>query len=467
MGKGVVTRFAPSNTGSLHLGSARTALFNYLYARHHGGTFLLRIEDTDQMRSTEESKREIFESLAWLGLAWDGDAVIQSERHKRHHEIVEQLLAQGKAYRCYCTPEELETMRQEAMAKGLPPLYDGRWRDSDREPPKGVEPAIRLKAKREGETVIVDRVQGTVRIDNRQLDDMVLMRSTGVPTYMLAVVVDDHDMGVTDIFRGSEHFPNAFRQAQIYDALGWKLPEMAHIPLIHAEEGGKLSKRHGATGVSSYRELGILPEALNNYLLRLGWGHGDDEIISMEQAIAWFDVGGLGKSPARFNTEKLHFLNAHYMREKSPQQAWKLAEPFLSCCAPNDPSILERIFGIMPELQKRSETLVELAQALGPYCSEEIVYDEKPSLSDAQCDLLKAFAQDLKGVSEWNTTTLEAFTRAWSSEKGVKLGDIAKPLRLVLTGKPVSPGLFDVLQAVGYEWMLQRILAFSHSREVL
>jgi glutamyl-tRNA synthetase len=312
----VVTRFAPSPTGFLHIGGARTALFNWLYAKHTGGKMLLRIEDTDRERSTDAAIEAIKNGLTWLGLDWDGDAVSQFSRADRHREVVEQLLANGKAYKCYCTPEELTEMREKAMAEGKPPRYDGRWRDRPAsEAPEGVPPVVRFKAPQDGETVIDDKVQGTVTIPNKDLDDLIILRSDGSPTYNLSVVVDDHDMGVTHIVRGVDHLTNAARQTQIYLAMGWNVPVMAHIPLIHGPDGAKLSKRHGALGVEAYRDMGYLPEAMRNYLARLGWSHGDDEIFSTDQMIEWFELHGIGKSAARFDFAKLENLNGHYMRE--------------------------------------------------------------------------------------------------------------------------------------------------------
>ncbi len=311
----VVTRFAPSPTGFLHVGGARTALFNWLYARHMGGTFRLRIEDTDRQRSTEEAVDAIFSALEWLGIDWDGDVVFQSSRAARHAEVARELLARGKAYRCFATPQELAEMRTRARAEGRSRIYDRRWRDRDpSEAPTDVAPVIRFKAPLDGETTIEDLVQGRVMVANQQLDDMVLLRADGTPTYMLSVVVDDRDMGITHVIRGDDHLNNAFRQYNLFRAMGWQPPECAHISLIHGPDGAKLSKRHGALGLDAYRDAGYLPEAMRNYLLRLGWSHGDDEIISTEQAISWFDVGGIGKSSARFDLARLESLNARYIK---------------------------------------------------------------------------------------------------------------------------------------------------------
>ena len=364
---GVVTRFAPSPTGMLHLGGARTALFNWLYARRHGGSFRLRLEDTDRERSTPEAITAIVDGLAWLGLDWNGDIVRQSERRQRHAEVAHGLLAAGKAYRCYCTPEELAAMRAEARAAGRSALYDGRWRDRDpAQAPPGVDPAIRFRAPQEGETVLDDLVQGPVRVDNSALDDMVLLRADGAPTYMLAVVVDDHDMEITHAIRGDDHLTNAFRQIQLFRALGWEPPAYAHIPLIHGPDGAKLSKRHGAVAIGAYADMGILPDAMRNALLRLGWSHGDDEIIDTAQAIRWFDLDAVGRGAARFDMEKLRNLNGHYIRASADSVLLAAIEPRLSETYPlaaTDEGI-RRIGTLLPEVRTRAKTLVELADGL-------------------------------------------------------------------------------------------------------
>src|SRR5437588_3530955 len=360
----VVVRFAPSPTGFLHIGGARTALFNWLFARNHGGKFLLRIEDTDRVRSSPEAVAAIIDGLDWLGLGWGGGIVHQFERAPRHAEIARQLLAAGHAYYCYCTPAELEAMRNRARAEKRSVRYDGTWRDRDpSEAPAGVAPAIRLKAPQHGSTTIHDRVQGEVTVANTELDDLIILRADGTPTYNLSVVVDDHDMGITHVIRGDDHLNNAFRQKQIYDALGWALPEFAHVPLIHGEDGAKLSKRHGALAIDTYRDLGYLPEALRNYLLRLGWSHGDDEIISTEQAIEWFDINAVGRGPARFDFAKLDNLNGHYIRAAADARLAELLVPRLERLAgkPLDAAALDRLRAGMPELKLRPKTLAELA----------------------------------------------------------------------------------------------------------
>src|SRR5437763_527020 len=361
----VTVRFAPSPTGFLHIGGARTALFNWLFARHHGGAFRLRIEDTDRERSTSEATRAILDGLSWLGLEWDGEVVYQFARAADHAEIARQLLAAGNAYYCYSTPEELEARRERACAEGRSIGYDGTWRDRDpADAPPGVAPVIRLKAPREGATMIQDHVLGEVTVENRELDDLIILRSDGTPTYNFSVVVDDHDMGITHVIRGNEHFRNAFRQVQIYRALDWPIPEFAHIPLIHGSDGAKMSKRHGALGVEAYRDMGYLPEALRNYLLRLGWSHGDDEIISTEQAIEWFDLDGIGRAPAQFDFAKLDSINAHYIREADDARLLGLVAERLETefGRPRSQTERERLLKAMPGLKPRAKTIVELAE---------------------------------------------------------------------------------------------------------
>src|ERR1700682_2404166 len=365
----IVTRFAPSPTGFLHIGGARTALFNWLYARGRGGKMLLRIEDTDRERSTQGAIDAILDGLSWLGIAWDGDTVYQFSRSARHREIVEQLLAAGRAYPCYATPEELAQMREAARSNGSSKLYDGRWRDrSPHDAPPGVKPVIRFKAPVAGETVIEDQVQGRVVWQNENLDDLVLLRSDGTPTYMLAVVVDDHDMGITHIIRGDDHLTNAARQTQIYNALGWGVPVMAHIPLIHGPDGSKLSKRHGALGVDAYRAMGYLPAAMRNYLVRLGWSHGDQEMFSTEEMIAAFDLSQIGRSPARFDFAKLENLNGHYMRQTGDAELLAELERVLPHMAGGSelaskltPRVRQQWLTAMGALKERAKTMVELA----------------------------------------------------------------------------------------------------------
>jgi len=459
----VVTRFAPSPTGYLHIGGARTALFNWLFTRHHGGTFRLRIEDTDRARSTPEAIRAILDGLRWLGIDWDDAVVYQSTRLERHAEIARGLLAAGRAYHCFCTPDELEAMRGKAKAEGRPVRYDGRWRDRDpATAPPGVPPVLRFKAPRDGETVIEDRVQGMVRIANAQLDDMVLLRADGTPTYMLAVVVDDHDMAITHIIRGVDHLTNVARQSQLYRALGWTPPVFAHVPLIHGPDGAKLSKRHGALAVEAYREMGYLPEALCNYLLRLGWAHGDDEIIGREQAIAWFDLDGVGRAPARFDADKLTSLNAHYIREADDDRLVALvAECYQARHGDRPPAeALARLEAGMAGLKSRARTLVELTENARIYLAERplaMTAKARALLTDEARGRLAAVAGDLAGVACWDTPSLETTLRALADRQGVKFGTLAQPLRAALTGSHVSPGIFEVMVALGREETLARL----------
>jgi glutamyl-tRNA synthetase len=459
----VTVRFAPSPTGFLHIGGARTALFNWLFARHHGGKFLLRIEDTDRQRSTQPAIDAIVEGLKWLELHWDGDVVFQFPRAGRHAEVARKLLAEGKAYYCYATPAELEAMRAEQKAKGQSTRYDGRWRDRDRkETPPGVKPVIRLKAPLTGETAVNDRVLGEIKVANAQLDDMVLLRGDGTPTYMHSVVVDDIDMGITHVIRGADHLTNTFRQVQLYNAIGAKAPEFAHIPLIHGPDGAKLSKRHGALGIEAYRDMGYLPEAMRNYLLRLGWAHGDDEIISTEQAIRWFDLDGVGQSPARFDFAKLDSLNGHYIREAPDARLAALARPFLEKALgrPADQHALARVQRGMKGLKQRAKTLVELAEAARFYVAERpLKPDDKAAklLTPEAKAVLKELAQHLAQLKHWDEQELEQAVRGFAEAKGLGLGKAAQPLRAALTGATASPSLFEVMAVLGREETLARI----------
>ena len=469
MSSPVVTRFAPSPTGFLHIGGARTALFNWLYARHTGGKMLLRIEDTDRERSTEPAIEAIKNGLTWLGLDWQGDAVSQFSRAGRHREVVEELLKAGKAYHCYCTPEELTEMREKAMAEGKPPRYDGRWRDRPAsDAPEGVAPVVRFKAPQDGETVIEDQVQGTVTIPNKDLDDLIILRSDGNPTYNLSVVVDDHDMGVTHIIRGVDHLTNAARQAQIYIAMGWDVPVMAHIPLIHGPDGAKLSKRHGALGVEAYRDMGYLPEAMRNYLARLSWSHGDDEIFSTEQAIEWFELSGIGKSAARFDFAKLENLNGHYMREASDERLVEAMKEMLPHVE-GGPDMLEhlarpgneaKLLAAMPGLKERAKTLVELQHSSGfLFASRPLAMEDKARalLDDGGREVMAKLLPELEAVGDWSVEPLEAAVRAFAEANELKLGKVAQPLRAALTGSTQSPPIFDVLAVLGREESLGRL----------
>ena len=462
----VVTRFAPSPTGFLHIGGARTALFNWLYARHCGGKMLLRIEDTDRARSTQAAVAAIFDGLRWLGIECDGEPVHQFARAARHREVAEAMLAVGRAYRCYATPEELEKLREKARREGKVYRYDGRWRDRDpAEAPAGVNPVIRLKAPQEGETVVDDLVQGRVTWPNTELDDLVLLRSDGTPTYMLSVVVDDHDMGISHIIRGDDHLTNAARQSQIYQALGWDIPKMAHIPLIHGADGAKLSKRHGALGVEAYRAMGYLPEALRNYLVRLGWSHGDQEVFSTEEMIALFDITKVGRSPSRFDFAKLENLNGFYLRAMPDADVLAALEktlPYLpdgAALAPRLAKARERILAAMPGLKERAKNLVELLD------SARYLIDERPLTPDDKArailtaearGLLKRALATLERTA-WTHDALDAAVRDLAEREGVKLAAVAQPLRAALTGRSTSPGIFDVLVVLGKDESLSRL----------
>ena len=459
----IVCRFAPSPTGFLHIGGARTALFNWLFAKHHKGRFLLRIEDTDRARSTPEATAAILDGLSWLGLQWDGDVVYQSQRAPRHAEVARQLLAEGKAYHCYATPEELEEMRAKAKAEGRSMRHDGRWRDRDpREAPPGIKPVIRLKARQTGQTVIRDKVQGDVVISNEQLDDMVLLRGDGTPVYMLSVVVDDYDMGVTHVIRGDDHLNNAARQMQLIEALGWPVPVYAHIPLIHGPDGAKLSKRHGALGVEQYRDMGYLPEALRNYLLRLGWSHGDEEIIPTDKAIEWFDLDAVGRSAARFDFTKLANLNGHYIREADSGRLLELVLPRLAATLvqPLDGTAVERLKRGLAGLKPRAKTLIELAE-IGLF----YVRPRPLPLSEAALKLLAGEGRArlallkpaFEAAADWTAPMLEAAVRDTAATAGLKLGDLAQPLRAALVGGTTSPPIFEVLEVLGREESLGRL----------
>lgn len=463
-----VTRFAPSPTGYLHIGGARTALFNWAYAKGKGGKMLLRIEDTDRERSTEGAVKAILEGLTWLGLNWDGEAVSQHSRMARHSQVAQQLLASGHAYHCYCSPEELTAMREKAEAEKRPIRYDGTWRNRPAsDAPAGIKPVIRFKSPQEGETVINDNAQGRVVIPNKDLDDLIILRSDGNPTYNLSVVVDDHDMGVTHIIRGVDHLTNTARQMQIYLAMGWNVPNMTHVPLIHGPDGAKLSKRHGALGVEAYRAMGYLPAALRNYLARLGWSHGDDEIFSTDQLVQWFDLDGLGKSAARFDFAKLENLNGHYIRHTPDAE---LLEQFLSFLpyAENGPALLAKIDAPMkakllkalPGLKDRAKTLVELMASTNYlFSTRPLAMDDKAKalLNDEGKVALKTVADLITPINDWTAHTLEAAVKAHAEATGIKLGKLAQPLRAALTGTSTSPPIFDVLEVLGREESLARI----------
>jgi glutamyl-tRNA synthetase len=463
----LVTRFAPSPTGFLHIGGARTALFNWLYARRMGGKMLLRIEDTDRERSTDAAIQAILDGMTWLDLDWDDEVVFQFSRVARHREVAESLLASGRAYHCYATPQELEEMREAAKREGRPLRYDGRWRDRDpAEAPAGVKPVIRLKAPTDGETVVDDAVQGRVVWQNKDLDDLVLLRSDGTPTYMLAVVVDDHDMQVTDIIRGDDHLTNAARQTQIYNALGWTVPRMAHIPLIHGPDGAKLSKRHGALGIDAYRTMGYLPAALRNYLVRLGWSHGDQEIFSTAEMVEAFDLESIGRSPARFDFAKLENLNGLYMRHTSDEELVRALEVILPDLGPARgigsslaPELRSKFIQAMPGLKERAKTLVELLDgAYYLYASRPLRLDDRASaILKEGAARLAGLAEKLGSLEDFSPSAVETVVRSHADEIGAKLGQVAQPLRAALTGRSTSPGIFDVMAVLGREECVARL----------
>jgi glutamyl-tRNA synthetase len=464
----VITRFAPSPTGYLHIGGARTALFNWLFARHHGGQFLLRVEDTDRQRSTEQAVEAIFAGMKWLGLDWDGEPITQFARQSRHQEIANQLLEEGRAYRCYASAAELDAMRSEAQAAGRAFRYNGLWRDRNpSEAPDDITPCIRLKAPQEGTLTIKDSVQGEVTVECCELDDMILLRSDGTPTYMLAVVVDDHDMGITHVIRGDDHFTNAFRQMLIYQALGWDVPHFVHIPLIHGPDGAKLSKRHGALGVEAYRDMGFLPETMRNYLLRLGWSHGDDEIISTENAIKWFDLEHVGKSPSRFDTAKLSNLNGHYIRERDNESLTELTIPFvireLNRWLKDEEKAL--LLKAMESLKQRAQTLEELAHsALFYFVSRPVSLNEKATkiLRDGGQEIIVNALPELETCEEWSHDPLMEKCKTIAFNQGLKLGKLMQPVRAAITGSNASPSMFEVMELLGKDESIGRLKDAVH-----
>jgi glutamyl-tRNA synthetase len=457
----VVTRFAPSPTGFLHIGGARTALFNWLYARRLGGKFLLRIEDTDKARSTQAAIDAILDGMKWLGLDWDDEVYFQSHFAERHAQVAQQMLTSGQAYRCWMTQEDLSAQREVAQRERRPFKIVSQWRDCGTE---GDGPfVVRLKAPQDGETGIDDLVQGRVTVQNSEIDDFVLLRSDGSPTYMLAVVVDDQDMGVTHVIRGDDHLNNAFRQIAIIRAMGWREPVYGHVPLIHGQDGAKLSKRHGALGVETYRDdLGILPEALFNYLLRLGWGHGDEEIISREDATRWFDMAQVGRSPSRFDVKKLESLNGHYIREAEDERLAALIEHGVEGAVGRDlgPADSDLLSRAMPALKPRAKDLNELTEAaLFLFRQRPLHMDDKAEalLQGAARDLLTLVHQRLSQLADWSAEETEQAVREVAEAEGVKLGQVAQPLRAALTGRATSPGIFDVLMLLGREESLARV----------
>ncbi|MEM7745091.1 MAG: glutamate--tRNA ligase [Pseudomonadota bacterium] len=460
----VVTRFPPSPTGFLHIGGARTALFNWLFARHHGGRFLLRIEDTDRARSTPEATEAIFEGLKWLGLDWDGEAISQFSRIDRHAEVAREMLAAGTAYRCYATKEEIDAFREQARAEKRPPLFRSPWRDrGEADWPAGEDYTIRLKAPREGKVVVDDKVQGEVSWGAETMDDLILLRSDGTPVYMLAVVVDDHDMGVTHVIRGDDHLTNAARQSMIYDALGWARPVFAHIPLIHGADGAKMSKRHGATSVTEYRDMGYLPSAMRNYLARLGWSHGDDEYFTDKQMIEWFGLEAVGKSAARFDFKKLENLNGQHIRETDDETLVQMAEELLAL---QQEPVLDadrrvKLTQAMSGLKARAKTMCELIENSYYILSDgPLKFDEKAaSLLDPDARaLLSRLTERLRNASRLSAIEAEQIVRDFAEAEGLKLGKVAQPLRAALTGRAVSPGVFDVIETLGQDEVLARLV---------
>jgi glutamyl-tRNA synthetase len=470
MSSPVITRFAPSPTGFLHIGGARTALFNWLFAKHNGGKMLLRIEDTDRERSTEDAVVAIVDGLSWLGLTWDGEIVSQYSRAARHRQVAEDLVRHGHAYLCYCSPQELEAMRAKAAAEGRPQRYDGTWRDRDPSTaPAGIKPAVRFKAPADGETLIDDNVQGRVKFNNKDLDDLIILRSDGSPTYNLSVVVDDHDMGVTHIIRGVDHLTNAARQSQVYRALNWEVPRMAHIPLIHGPDGAKLSKRHGALGVDAYRAMGYLPQAMRNYLARLGWSHGDDEIFTTNEMIEWFSLQSIGKSAARFDYAKLENLNGHYLRTMPDAGVLDALLSFLphveggpQLVQKIDDKLKAKLVRAMPGLKERAKTLLELKNAVG-FLFDDPEPDAKARdiLNSGGVSMLRSIYPVLAANSEWTPSVLETEVKRHAAEQNLKLGQIAQPLRAALTGTNTSPGIFDVMAVLEKGETLRRIAKFT------
>lgn len=457
----VVTRFAPSPTGFLHIGGARTALFNWLYARGRGGKFLLRIEDTDRQRHTPEATEAILSGLKWLGLDWDGDVVSQYARHPMHQACAAQMLANGSAYKCWSSKEDIDAFREAAKADGRPPMFPSPWRDTQ-DGPADQPFVVRLKAPRDGDVGVQDAVQGSVTWAAKQMDDLILLRSDGSPTYMLAVVCDDHDMGVTHVIRGDDHLTNAARQTLIYRGLGWDVPVFAHIPLIHGADGAKLSKRHGALGVEAYQDMGYLPEALRNYLARLGWSHGDDEFFTDAQATEWFDLSGINKGAARFDFDKLAHLNGQHMRVADPVRlSDAVAGLFASQhdeAIPADRAAMLR--NAMPGLRDRAKTLLELIDlAYYILCDGPLVFDAKAAklLTDDTREMLGKLTSHLRDASSWDAETLEGLVREYAETEGLKLGKAAQPLRAALTGRAVSPGVFDVLVTLGRDISMARL----------
>ena len=457
----VVTRFPPSPTGDLHIGGARTALFNWLFARHHGGRFVLRIEDTDRNRYTPEAVEAIYDGLRWLGLDWDGDVVSQFSRVDRHAEVARQMLDACTAYKCFATKEEIDAFREQAKAEKKPPLFRSPWRDRT-DHPEGYDYTVRLKAPREGTISIEDQVQGTVTWPAETMDDLILMRSDGTPTYMLAVVVDDHDMGVSHVIRGDDHLTNAARQSLICKAAGWELPIYAHVPLIHGPDGAKMSKRHGATSVTEYRDMGYLPQAMRNYLARLGWSHGDEEFFDDAQMIEWFGLEAVGKSAARFDFRKLEHLNGQHIRATADEDLMAALDGLVASqkIAPIPQERRDLLLAAMPGLKERAKTLLEVIE-LSYYilADRPLEPDEKASklLNSETVSMLARLTERLRNASEWSAGATEEIAREIAEAEDLKLGKVAQPLRAALTGRTVSPSVFDVMVTLGREETLARL----------
>jgi glutamyl-tRNA synthetase len=457
----VRVRFAPSPTGHLHIGGARTALFNWLYARHDKGTFILRIEDTDRTRSTEEFIDSIIEGIRWLGLDWDEGPYRQTDRFDVYRSYAERLVKEGNAYYCYCTPEELEQRRKEALAQGKSPKYDGRCKNLT-EPVPGRMPAIRFRMPHEGEVAVEDLIKGRTVFDNSQLDDLIIVRSDGTPTYNFTVVVDDVDMKITHVIRGDDHLNNTPKQIHIYDALGYKIPVFAHLPMILGSDKARLSKRHGATSVLAYREMGYLPEALVNYLVRLGWSHGDQEIFTVEELTKYFSFESVGKSAAVFNPEKLLWLNGQYIMHTPSEKLVELVMPFLLIEKIVTDDRIDRAWlsKAIDTLKERAKTLVELAESLRYYISEEIEYNPKAKEKFLKRDNLQSLTEvreSLKALDVFTSTEIEKIFVAIVDKLGTKLGSVAQPVRVAMTGKTESPGIFEVIEVIGKEKALKRL----------
>ena len=459
----VVTRFAPSPTGFLHIGGARTALFNWLFAKGSGGQYLLRIEDTDRKRSTQEAINAIINGLEWLNLSPDERPIFQSENAERHSQVANNLLAAGKAYRCYCSPEELIAMRKKAQAEGKTRLYDGTWRDRDpADAPRDIQPVIRFRAPTEGETVNQDLVQGSVTVSNLQLDDMILLRADGSPTYMLSVVVDDHDMGVTHAIRGDDHLTNSFRQTQLFHAIGWAPPQYAHIPLIHGPDGAKLSKRHGALGIDSYREMGFLPEALLSYLLRLGWSHGDEDIIPIDKAVDWFDITHVGRGAARIDFDKLASINSHYIRESGDETLFDLIKGPIEerIQSSLDQESITRLKNGIPALKSRAKTIPELIDNIVFYVQKRPLILNKKATNILNSDARKRLAQLAKILGDlgiWSENSIEKVIKDFANQQEINLKQIALPFRVAITGTTISPGIFEVAKILGQQETMGRL----------